>query len=369
MAAKDYRHAGELIVMGLPGPELDAATRDAIRDVQPGGFIIFSRNIKAPEQLRGLLDELRGLVDHEPVITIDQEGGRVSRLREIGAEPPSAQELRDDDDQEFIHRHGELTGQLLRLYGFNLNLAPVLDISFDDEADNSLKGRCWGRTPEEVNAKARLFTDAMRAEGVLCCPKHFPGYTMAGLDPHHDLPRIERTREELEACEWKTFREQLPVTDVMMIGHAFYPDLDPSGTPSSLSAPIITGLLREEWGFGGIVMSDDVDMGALINYCPFGESLQRAVTAGTDLLLLCHRLHLLREAAEALAALPDDVLDAARARLRAFRTRLAPPAEFSLQQHREINEHITELRVAVLGEHARGQRSAEDGKRSPVELY
>lgn len=369
MAASDYRHAGELIVMGLPGPELDAETRDAIADVQPGGFILFSRNIKEPEQLRGLIDELRSLVDHEPVVTIDQEGGRVSRLREIGSEPPSAQELRDKEDEALIRRHGELTGRLLRLYGFNLNLAPVLDISFDDEADNSLKGRCWGRTPEEVNQKSRLFTDAMRAEGVLCCPKHFPGYTMAGLDPHHDLPKIERTREELESCEWKTFQAQLPVTDVMMIGHAFYPDLDNSGTPSSLSEPIITGLLRKEWDFKGIVMSDDVDMGALINYCPFEESLQRAVTAGTELLLLCHRVHLIREAAQALAKLPDEVLDGARTRLAAFREKLARPTPFSLERHRELNEQIMDLRVAVLGEGARDQRSPEDGKRSPVELY
>jgi len=369
MAASDYRNAGELIVMGLPGPELDDETRKAIADVQPGGFIIFSRNIKEPGQLRHLTDELRGLLGHEPVITIDQEGGRVSRLREIGAEPPSAQQLRDKDSDELIRRHGELTGKLLRLYGFNLNLAPVLDISFDDEADNSLKGRCWGRTPEEVNRKSRIFTDAMRAEGILCCPKHFPGYTMAGLDPHHDLPKIDRSRHQLEECEWITFKEQLPVTDVMMIGHAFYPALDDTGTPSSLSPRIITGLLRQEWGFEGIVMSDDVDMGALINYCDFGESLQRAVTAGTELLLLCHRVHMIREAAEALSHLPDEVLEGARKRLKLFRAKLAPPTKFSLDEHQALNEQITELRVAVLGEDARGQRSAEDGKRSPVELY
>ncbi|PTY05985.1 beta-N-acetylhexosaminidase [Verrucomicrobia bacterium LW23] len=364
------RAAGELIIMGVPGPELDEATRAAIAQVQPGGFILFGRNIKQPRQLRKLVDELRAAVGHEPVITIDQEGGRVSRLREMGAEPPSAKQLRDRGDLELIHRHGELVGKQLRLYGFNLNLAPVLDVSFDDAADNSLKNRTWGlNDPAQVVRNAGAFTRAMRAEGILSCGKHFPGYSGAGIDPHHELPVLDRTRAQLEAAEWVAFRELLPEMDALMIGHALYPDLDDSGEPSSLSARMIDGILRKDWRFDGIVISDDLDMGAIINHCSFEESMRRAVVAGNDLLLLCHRVHMVVEAARAIATLPAEVLAPSLRRVRALRARLAPPAEFTDEAVRSLDAQVAALRVATLGDEAAATRSAEDGKRSPVELY
>ena len=169
------------------------------RRVKPGGFILFGRNIKAPEQLRKLIDDLRDLSEVEPVITIDQEGGRVSRLRLIGEEPPNAQQLRDRGNPELVRRHGELTAKLLRLFGFNLDLCPVLDLSFDDEADNSLRGRCYGKTVEQVIALAGEFNTGLRGGGVLSCGKHFPGYAAAVEDPHHSFPVIERSRAEMEA--------------------------------------------------------------------------------------------------------------------------------------------------------------------------
>src|SRR5947209_350401 len=146
---------GQLILTGVPGLELDAATAALFRRVQPGGFILFGRNIASGTQLRKLIDDLRDLSEIEPIITIDQEGGRVSRLRLIGNEPPNAQQLRERGDVDLVRRHGEITGRLLRLFGFNLDLCPVLDISFDDDADNSLRGRCYGRDVEEVVRLAR----------------------------------------------------------------------------------------------------------------------------------------------------------------------------------------------------------------------
>src|SRR5438046_2309575 len=127
---------GQLILTGVPDTELDRETAALFRRVQPGGFIIFGRNIKSAPQLRKLIDDLRDLSAIEPIITIDQEGGRVSRLRVIGQEPPNAEQLRVKGDIDLVRRHGNITGRLLRLFGFNLDLCPVLDISFNDDAEN-----------------------------------------------------------------------------------------------------------------------------------------------------------------------------------------------------------------------------------------
>ena len=186
---------GQLILTGVPGIELDSETAALFRRVQPGGFILFGRNIQSARQLRKLIDGLRDLSEIEPIITIDQEGGRVSRLRLIGNEPPNAQQLSDRNDVALVRRHGEITGRLLRIFGFNLDLCPVLDISFADETDNSLRGRCYGKTVEQVVGLAGAFNDALREQGVLSCGKHFPGYSAANVDAHHDLPKIERSRE------------------------------------------------------------------------------------------------------------------------------------------------------------------------------
>jgi beta-N-acetylhexosaminidase len=268
--------AGDYILMGVPGTELDAATAKIIREVQPGGFILFGRNIKTAAQLRQLVDDLRSEVRHVPIVTIDQEGGRVSRLKECGSEPPSAKQLREKGDLRLIERHGALTGEILRLFGFNLNLAPVLDVSYADDLENSLKNRTWGLTPPEVIRNAGAFNRTLREQGVLSCGKHFPGYSCAAVDPHHELPVVKRSRQELEDFEWPAFRALAPEIDALMIGHANYPALDPSGFPASLSPVIIQQLLREEWQYPGAVISDDLDMGAIVGHYGLAESVTRA---------------------------------------------------------------------------------------------
>src|ERR1041384_6640478 len=182
---------GQLIMTGVPGKELEPETASLFKRIQPGAYILFARNIESSLQLRKLIDDLRDLSEIEPIITIDQEGGRVSRLRLIGNEPPNAQQLRDRNDVSLVRRHGEITGRLLRLFGFNLDLCPVLDISFDDDADNSLRGRCYGKNVEQVVELAGAFNDGLRGEAILSCGKHFPGYSAAVVDAHHDLPKIE----------------------------------------------------------------------------------------------------------------------------------------------------------------------------------
>jgi beta-N-acetylhexosaminidase len=361
--------AGQLLLVGIPGPELDADTEALLRRVQPGGFILFGRNIQSPEQVRRLIDDLRDLSTVEPVITIDQEGGRVSRLRLIGEEPPNAQQLRDRGDAALVRRHGELTARLLRLFGFNLDLCPVLDISFDDDADNSLRGRCYGRTAAEVTALAGAFNDSLRAGGILSCGKHFPGYSMAGEDPHYGFPSVARSRAELEAHELAVFRHFVPLVDSMMIGHVHYASLEPTVRPASLSPVMIDGLLRQEMGFDGLVMTDDLDMGAILNTGSFDDTLALALAAGNDLLMICHRVELFEQARRVLEAQPRPRVEAALARVRGFKDRMQPPAPWSRAAFDAVNRDIWDLRVAVLGEERARERSAETGSRSPVERY
>src|SRR5436853_5405014 len=304
---------GQLILTGVPGKELDAETEKLFQRVQPGGFILFWRNIESAPQLRKLIDDLRDLSKIEPIITIDQEGGRVSRLRLIGNEPPNAQQLRDKDDVDLVRWHGDITGRLLRLFGFNLDLCPVLDISFDDNADNSLRGRCYGRTPEEVIKNAEAFNDALRAAGIASCGKHFPGYSAATIDAHYDLPKIDRTRADLDTSELAVFGKISSKVDSMMICHGWYPCFEPTKTPASLSRTIVTDLLRGELRFNGLTMTDDLDMGAILNEYSFAEMLRLAFEAGNDLAMICHRIDQIAEARGVIEKLPRRRLDSALA--------------------------------------------------------
>jgi beta-N-acetylhexosaminidase len=368
---------GQLILTGVPGKELEVKAAKLFRKVQPGGFILFGRNIESATQLRKLIDDLRELSAVEPIITIDQEGGRVSRLRLIGNEPPNAQQLRDKDDVDLIRQHGDITGRLLRVFGFNLDLCPVLDISFDDSADNSLRGRCYGKTVEQVVRNAGAFNDAMRKQGIASCGKHFPGYSAAKSDAHYELPRIDRSREELDRNELAVFRSFIdmgaspepPIVDSMMICHGWYPCFEPKRTPASLSYHVVTELLREEIGFEGLIMTDDLDMGAILNEYGLEETIRLAIAAGNDLVMICHRIPEIENVRKILETLPGDQTDRALASVAKFKKTIQPPHEFSEAAFRKIDNEIWDLCVATLGEERAKQRSVEDGKRSPVEIY
>ena len=368
---------GQLLMTGVPGPVLDAQTAAAFRRIQPGAFILFGRNIQTPSQLRKLCEDLCDLSEVKPIITIDQEGGRVSRLKLIGNEPPNANNLRDKGDPALIRSHGRITGRLLRMFGFNLDLCPVLDISFDDEADNSLRGRCYGNNAAEVIRNAGAFNEALRAEGIATCGKHFPGYSRCPADAHHELPSVSLPRAELDPHELAVFRHFCTganAVDSMMIGHAFYPALDDSGVPTSLSRRIISDLLRGEFGFRGLVMTDDLDMGAILNPYGTGDSglekvIELAITAGNDIAMICHRVEMAEKAHGFLGRLPRAEVDRALANVAAFKTRLVKPDPWDEAEFRRRDAEVWDLRVATLGAERAAQRSTEDGKRSPVEVY
>jgi beta-N-acetylhexosaminidase len=359
---------GQLIMTGVPGKELDAETARLFRRVQPGAFILFGRNLQNATQLRKLIDDLRDLSEIEPIITIDQEGGRVSRLRRIGNEPPNAQQLRDKNDINLIRRHGDITGRLLRLFGFNLDLCPVLDISFDDDAENSLRGRCYGKDVEQVVRNAGAFNEAMRGQGIASCGKHFPGYSAATSDAHFQLPRIDRTREELDHNELAVFRQFVHDVDSMMICHAWYPCFEPQPTPATVSRRIVTELLRNEFAFDGLIMTDDLDMGAILTGYRLDDTIRLCLEAGNDIMMLCHRVPEIETVHRILGTLPSDQIERAQQHVGNFKKNLSPPQKFSESAFQEINTEIADLRTAVVGEEEAG-RIVTERQISPVERF
>jgi beta-N-acetylhexosaminidase len=359
---------GQLIMTGVPGKELDAETARLFRRVQPGAYILFGRNLESGTQLRKLIDDLRDLSEIEPIITIDQEGGRVSRLRRIGNEPPNAQQLRDKNDIDLIRRHGDITGRLLRLFGFNLDLCPVLDISFNDDAENSLHGRCYGKDVEQVVRNAGAFNEAMRGQGIASCGKHFPGYSAATSDAHFQLPRIDRTREELDLNELAVFRQCVRDVDSMMVCHGWYPCFEPQPTPATVSRRIVTELLRDEFAFDGLITTDDLDMGAILIRYRLDETIRLCLEAGNDIMMLCHRVPEIENVLRILGALPSDQIERAQQHIGNFKKNLSPPQKFSESAFQEINKEIADLRTAVVGEEETGTVVTER-QISPVERF
>jgi beta-N-acetylhexosaminidase len=360
---------GQLIMTGVPGKELDAETARLFRRVQPGAYILFGRNLASATQLRKLIDDLRDLSEIEPIITIDQEGGRVSRLRRIGNEPPNAQHLREKNDIDLIRRHGDITGRLLRLFGFNLDLCPVLDISFNDDAENSLHGRCYGKDVEQVVRNAGAFNEAMHGQGIASCGKHFPGYSAATSDAHFQLPRIDRTREELDLNELAVFRQFVRDVDSMMICHGWYPCFDLQPTPATVSRRIVTELLRNEFGFEGLVMTDDLDMGAILTGYRLDDTIRLCLDAGNDMMMICHRVPEIETVHRILRTLPSDQIERAQQHIGDFKKNLSPPQKFSENAFREINTEIADLRAAVVGEEEAGRIGATERQISPVERF
>jgi len=359
----------QILVTGVPSVKLDAETAKMFRRVQPGGYILFARNIESAPQLRKLIDDLRDLSEVEPVIMVDEEGGRVSRLRKVGHELPSPQQYRERGDRALIKRHGALTGQLMRLFGMNLNLCPVVEVSFDDEADNSLRGRCYGTSPQQVVEFAGDFNQALRSESILSCGKHFPGYAGVVVDPHHELPATHRTRAQLDEAELIPYLKMSTELDSVMTGHTWYSCFDEKELPATLSPNIIQKLLREEIGYQGLVISDDLDMGALLKQYTQTESIRLAVEAGNDQLLICHRVDSLADAAEALKAVSTKQIDRALEHIHASKQKLSAPQDFSEARYAELNAAVWNLRVETLGEEAANIRNVYKHKISPVETY
>jgi len=338
---------GSLLLLGVAGPELTPAEAALFKRLQPAGYVLFTRNIVSPEQTRKLTDDLRSFSYDEPIIAIDQEGGRVTRTKDIAPALPSAADLAAQANPITIANAGAFTGDLLRLLGFNLNLAPVLDLDHHPGLQNSLRGRCWGRDPQRVIDHAGMFNRWQRKRLVRSCGKHFPACGRALSDPHHDLPSSDATLAELLREDIIPYTALMPELDSIMLAHVEFPNIDPDH-PASMSKRIIRGFLRDQLGFDKhVVMTDDLDMGAITKRYGRGEDARRAIEAGNDLAMICHRTDTADVAVDALKTLPIYVIDDALARVAKLRKKFPGPGTWSESKWQETCTAIAKLAAGV----------------------
>jgi beta-N-acetylhexosaminidase len=299
-------NVGGIFMVGVPGTGIDESTLGLIRECRIANFILFRRNVGDPGQLRHLCGELRQACLDEglppPLIAIDQEGGSVTRL------PPPFTQFADArvlaaaaDPQAALAGYARTCACELRGIGINMNLAPVLDVC-PEEGGYFMERRSLGCSPQIVSRWGRLVISLMQEEGVAACGKHFPGLGAAVLDPHERLPRVDRSLAEIREQDLPPFREAAAAgVAAIMTSHTIYPALDPA-QPATLSHRILTGLLREEIGYQGVIITDDLEMGAIENEGPLEEAALQAFVAGADLLLICHDHQKVRKAHRQLAA-------------------------------------------------------------------
>ncbi len=353
---------GQLLYVGLPGPELDADARALVEYVSPGGVIIFGRNVAAPEQLRALLDGVRAMLPVEPLFGIDQEGGLVDRLRKIFTPMPAARVIRQHGDLAGARQHGRITGEVLRLLGFNMNFAPVMSIMTEDRdlLSNGLYSRSYGRSPGEVLGYTMVYLRGLQGMGCLGCAKHFPGIGAGEVDTHEEMPVIHLTHDDLIAQDLAPYIELFQREDNMvravMVSHGGFPDIDihrgiAGGrlVPASINPHIVTDLLRDELGYEGLVVTDDLEMGAIAKHCEIEEAALRAILAGEDMILVCARPDIIRRAYDALLKaaregdLPRGRIAKSLRRIAAFKSLAQPPLPFDPKRFRELALEVAEL--------------------------
>ncbi len=305
------RKAGRLLFIGLPGIKLDARARAILKEVQPGGVVLFGRNIETPEQVAQLTAQIRDAVEQPVLIGVDQEGGLVDRFRAICEPMPSAKAIRNAGHATLSEKFGALTARVLHLLGFNINFAPVLDLSGDNQ-ENGLRGRTFGAHPAHVSRLAGAYLDGLQQGGIVGCGKHFPELGGSSVDSHRRLPVVKHSWEEIFE------RDLVPFMDLLfhrpgerlhsvMVSHAAFPEvseflqawfrrtgqLPPLGSvhqlPATISGNVVMRLLRQALKFDGLVITDDMEMGAVVEKLSVAEASLRAIQAGSDMILICEK--------------------------------------------------------------------------------
>jgi len=275
------------MLAGFRGHSIPVELRSLARDFDLGGVVLFARNIAEPAQVADLAREAAELSRSAPVwVAIDQEGGRVQRVKAPLTIWPAAAALGRADDLELTRRFGRALARELRAMGITFDFAPVLDVL--TRKDNPAIGdRSISSDPAVVARHGVALMRALQQEGLPACAKHFPGHGDASVDSHEDLPVVDLSPDRLEHVEWVPFRAAIDAgIDAVMSCHLLVPCLDEQ-SPATLSSEVITGRLRGQLGFGGLVLTDDMDMKAISLRFEPGEAAARAIAAGCDGVLQC----------------------------------------------------------------------------------
>ncbi len=278
---------GQLFMVGFLGTSVTPDLAAFLKHYRPGGVILFSRNLESLEQIVELTNELQRCSPHSPLlISIDQEGGRVSRLPKGFTIFPPCEVLGRCNSGALAYAAAATIAKELRAVGINMNMAPVLDVN--SNPDNPVIGdRAFGSTPEVVSQLALATIDGLQDQRVAACGKHFPGHGDTHADSHKELPIVSASRERLERVEFPPFRRAAAAGVVsMMTAHVLYQALD-ARFPATLSADIITGLLRNDFRYDGVVLTDDLEMQAIADHYGVGDAAVRALSAGCDVVLIC----------------------------------------------------------------------------------
>lgn len=354
---------GQLLMVGFSGTELSSEFIDWLQEFRPGGVILFSRNLVDPEQVAQLTNSLQEHAPNPPLlIAIDQEGGRVSRLPQGFTIFPSAASVAACQSPDVAYGVAEITAKELRAVGINMNMAPVLDVN-SNPANPIIGNRAYGETPKQVCTFGVATMQGLQDHGVIPCGKHFPGHGDTTTDSHKVLPVVNADRERLNDIELEPFRHAIQHgLPTLMTAHVHYPALD-AEAPATLSRTILTDLLRDELGFKGVTLTDDMEMRAILDHRSIGEASVRSLQAGADIVLICHQQPRQTEAVLAIEQALDrgelsmDHLSASLERIAALKkTHLSTfqPVDLSqvsqtvgIPQHKEFLEKIQRVAARV----------------------
>ena len=279
-----------MFIVGCRGEALENDERWTFEEYGFGGYILFRDNCREPEQIASLCHALWNSSENpRPFLAIDQEGGRVHRLPPPFTHFPAAAQIGARADAELAHRCGRAAAAELALVGINLNFAPVLDVN-SNPSNPIIGDRAFGAVPAKVIEMSSAWSRGLRDGGIIPCGKHFPGHGDTEEDSHLALPLVRKSLDDLKAVELPPFARACDNgIEALMTAHVRYSALDPQ-LPATLSKPIITGLLRHQMGYAGVIFSDDLEMKAIRDHFTAEEAAARAVLAGVDVLLFCHEL-------------------------------------------------------------------------------
>lgn len=279
---------GQLFVVGFEGETVNDEVTDLVSNKHVGGVILFARNVVDSSQLISLNSELRNIEDDIPLfISVDEEGGLVSRVPEQFIKLPSSGEIGEYNSEELCYKVGGVIAKELNYLGFNMDFAPVLDIN--SNPNNTVIGeRAFGDNASIVSKLGIKTMEGIKDGGIIPVVKHFPGHGDTDVDSHYGLPIVSKTLEELNNLEFVPFKNAIDKgADVVMVSSIVLSTID-NENPSTMSKKVMTDILRGDLGFNGVIATDDMTMGAIMDNYDLGQAVVASINAGGDLILVCH---------------------------------------------------------------------------------